>query len=49
MRYGICFVISLQQIRFYKYEDFLSNIPHFLSVYRRNNPHGMLGKHENNV
>ena len=49
MRYGIYFVISLQLISFYKYEDCLNNRPHFLSVYRRNNPHEMLGKHDNNV
>ena len=49
MRYGIYFLISLQLISFYKYEDYSSYRPHFLSVYRRNNPHGMLGEHENNV
>ena len=29
--------------------DYLSNRPHFLSVYRRNNPRGMLGEHDKSL
>ena len=36
-----------------KYESFhvayLSNKPHFLWVYRRDNPRGMLGEHEKSL
>ena len=40
---------------FYKKEElrensiYLSNRPHFLWVYRRDNPGGMLGEHEKNL
>ena len=32
-----------------KKTDYLSNRPHFLSVYRRNNPLGMMGEHEKSL
>ena len=42
------FVMSEELMKCIKF-SYLSNIPHFLWVYRRDDPHGMLREHEKSL